>query len=58
MSKDSEIIKRVTGMMKAGDKLVQDIKKDVGKVIVAANELKQLIDEARDKFKGPDDKEV
>jgi len=56
MAKESELTKRITRTLKAGDKLVQDIKTDIGQIIGAANELKQLIDEARDKFKGPDNR--
>ncbi len=38
---ESELAKKVTTLVKAGDKLVQDLKKGVGKLIEAARELKK-----------------
>ena len=56
MAKESEVTKRITSAVKAGDKLVQDIKKDIGQLIVAANGVKEIFDDIKKNFKGPDDK--
>jgi hypothetical protein len=58
MAKESEITKSITRTLKAGDKLVQDVQRDIGQLLAAADAFKQLIDQAKERFKGPDDKEV
>ena len=56
MSKEKDITKNITRVVKAGDKLLQDIERDVGQVIVAVNAVKEVISDIKNKFKGPDDK--
>ena len=56
MSKEKEIAKNITRVVKAGDKLLRDIERDVGQVIVAVNAVKEVISDIKNKFKGPDDK--
>jgi len=53
--KESEVTKRVTRAVKAGDKLVQDVKKDIGQLVAAVNGVKEIFDDIKDKLKGPDD---
>lgn len=55
MSKESEVTKRITRAVKAGDKLVQDIQRDIGQIISAANGVKEIFDDIKNKFKEPDD---
>ena len=56
MSKESEVTKRITRAVKAGDKLVQDVQRDIGQIISAANGVKEIFDDIKNKFKRPDDK--
>jgi hypothetical protein len=58
MPKESEVAKRITRAVKAGDKLVKDIKTDVAQLVAAANGIKEVFDDMKNKLKGPDDKEV
>lgn len=55
MAKESEVTKRITRAVKAGDKLVQDVQRDIGQIISAANGVKEIFDDIKNKFKGPDD---
>lgn len=55
MSKESEVTKRITRAVKAGDKLLQDIQRDVGQIVAACQGVKEIFDDIKDKFKGPDD---
>ena len=55
MSKEKEITQKITRAIKAGDKLVQDIQKDVGQIIAAVNGVKEIFDDIKNKFKGPED---
>ena len=55
MAKESELTKRITRAMKAGDKLVQDVKRDVGQILVATNGVKEIVDDIKNRFKGKDD---
>lgn len=55
MAKESGVTKKITRAIKAGDKLVQDIQRDVGQVIAAVNGVKEIFDDIKNKFKGPDD---
>jgi hypothetical protein len=57
MSKEHDITKRVTGVIKAGDKLVQDLEKDVGQIIMAVNGVKELLGDIKSKIQRTDDKE-
>lgn len=56
MPKESETSKKLTKAIKAVDKLVQDIKRDVGEVISGAAEVKELFQNIKEKPKPPDDK--
>jgi hypothetical protein len=58
MSKDSEVTKRMTKAMKSVDKLVRDVREDIGGVLLAMEGIKELVDDIKDKFKGSDHKEV
>jgi hypothetical protein len=58
MPKESEVAKRITRAVKAGDKLVKDIQRDIGQLIAAANGVKEIFGDIKNKLKGPDDKEV
>jgi len=53
--KESELTRRITSAVKAGDKLVQDVRRDIGQIVVAANGVKAIIDDIKNKFKRPDD---
>jgi len=55
MAKESELTKRITGAVKAGDKLVQDVKRDVGQLLVAASGVKEVVDDIKNKLKGTGD---
>ena len=55
MAKESELTKRITRAVKAGDKLVQDVRRDVGQILVAADGVKEIIADLKSKFKRPDD---
>lgn len=57
MAKESEVTKRITRAVKAGDKLIQDVQRDVGQVIAAVNGVKEIFEDIKDKSKGPDDKQ-
>lgn len=56
MAKESEISRRITRAVKTGDKLVQDIKRDIGQLLAAANGVKEIFDEIKNKLQDPDDK--
>jgi len=56
MSKEHDITKRVTQVIKAGDKLAQDVKKDIGQLIMAVDGVKETLGDIRNKIKGTDDK--
>jgi hypothetical protein len=56
MSKESETTKKVTQLIKAGDKLVQDVQRDVGQVIMAVDGIKAMLGDIRNKFKESDGK--
>jgi hypothetical protein len=56
MPKEHDITKRVTQVIKAGDKLVQDIEKDIGQIVMAVNSVKETLSDIRSKFKRTDDK--
>jgi len=43
MAKESELTRRITRVVKASDKLVQDIQRDAGQILVAANRTKEVI---------------
>jgi hypothetical protein len=55
MAGDSEITKRMTRLMKSGDKLIQDIKRDAGQLLAAANGVKEIITDIKNNLKGPKD---
>lgn len=55
MAKESELTRRITRAVKAGDKLVQDVRRDVGQIAAAANGVKEAINEVRNRFKGKGD---
>ena len=55
MSKEKDITKNITRVVKAGDKLLQDIERDVGQVIVAVNAVKEVISDIKNRFKGKND---
>ena len=55
MAKESELTKRITRAMKAGDKLVQDVRRDVGQILTAASGVKEIVDDIKNKFKRTDD---
>jgi hypothetical protein len=55
MPQESEISKKLTRAIKASDKLVQDIKKDVGHLIACGKAVKEVFEDLR-KPGGPDDK--
>jgi len=55
MAKESELTKRITRAVKAGDKLVQDVKRDVSQILVAASGVKETIDDIKNKFRGTGD---
>jgi hypothetical protein len=51
MPKESEISRRIKNVVEAGDKLLQDLKSNVGKVITAGVELKEVLDGMKPKDK-------
>ena len=55
MAKESELTKKITRAMKAGDKLVQDVRRDVSQILAAANGVKEIVDDIKNRFKGKDD---
>jgi hypothetical protein len=55
MAGDSEITKRMTRLMKSGDKLIQDIKRDAGQLLAAANGVKEIITDIKNNLKEPKD---
>lgn len=55
MAGEKEISKRIIRLVQKGDKLVQDIEKDVGQLIAAAGGVKDIISDIKNRLKGPDD---
>ena len=55
MAKESELTRRITKAVKAGDKLVQDVQRDVGQILVAANGVKETFINIKNALKRPDD---
>jgi hypothetical protein len=51
LSKESDITKKVTNLLKAGDKLVQDVQRDIGKLAAAANSMKKTMDDIKERYK-------
>jgi phosphoglycolate phosphatase-like HAD superfamily hydrolase len=59
MPEESEKSRRVTKAIKAVDKLVRDVREDVDDILLAADGVKELLTDLKDKFKkGDDTKEV
>jgi hypothetical protein len=56
MSKESETSKKFTRAIKAVDKLVQDVKRDIAEIISGAAEVKELLQNIKDNPKPPDDR--
>jgi hypothetical protein len=56
MSKEYDVTKRVTRVVKAGDKLVHDLEKDVGQIIMAVDGVKELLGDIKNKIQGTGDK--
>ena len=56
MSEESETSRRVTKAIKAVDKLVSDVREDVDSILLAAQGVKELFADLKDKFKGSDEK--
>lgn len=50
MPKEKEITQKITKLIKAGDKLVQDAQRDIGQLMAAANSMKETIDDIKDRF--------
>ena len=55
MSVESETSRRVTKAIKAVDKLVRDVREDVDDILLAAEGVKELFADLKDKFKKGDD---
>jgi len=55
VAKESELTRSITRAVKAGDKLFQDVRRDIGQIVVAANGVKGVIDDIKNKFKGSGD---
>jgi len=55
MSEESETSRRVTKAIKAVDKLVRDVREDVDDILLAAEGVKELFADLKDKFKKGDD---
>lgn len=51
MPKEKEITQRITRVIKAGDKLIQDVQRDVGQVVGALNAAKETINDIKNRFK-------
>jgi hypothetical protein len=56
MPKESETSKKLTRGIKAVDRLVQDLKRDVAEIISGATEVKELFQNIKENPKPPDDK--
>jgi hypothetical protein len=56
MPKESETSKKFTRGIKAVDKLVQDLKRDVADIISGAAEVKEVLENLKQHPKPPDDK--
>ena len=57
MPKESELSKRLTGTIKAVDTLIHDLQTGLAHIISTGSELKRIVGEVKEKFKGPDDKQ-
>jgi phosphoglycolate phosphatase-like HAD superfamily hydrolase len=59
MPEESEPSRRITEAVRAVDKLVRDVREDVDSILLAAEGVKELFADLKDKFKkGDDTKEV
>ena len=59
MPEESESSRRITKAIKAVDKLVRDVREDIDDILLAAEGVKELLADLKDKFKKRDDtKEV
>jgi len=56
MPEESEPSRRITEAVRAVDKLVRDVREDVDSILLAAEGVKELFADLKDKFKGRDDK--
>jgi len=56
MPKEYDVTKKVTRVIKAGDKLVHDLEKDVGQIVMAVNGVKELLSDIKNKLQGADGK--
>lgn len=51
MPAEKEISKKIIRVVKAGDKLVQDVQRDMAQLMAAASGVKEIISDIKDKFK-------
>lgn len=52
---EKELTKKLTNLIKSGDKLVQDIEQDIGKIVGAYSDLKETITNIKNTLQKPKD---
>lgn len=50
-NQELEITKRITRVLKSGDKLIRDVRDDIGQIVVAGIGVKEVITDLKNKFK-------
>jgi hypothetical protein len=59
MAGETEFSQRVIRVIQRGDKLVRDVRRDVGQLLAAAGGVKEILSDIKDNLRGQDDgKEV